>query len=352
MHNHLTLLVLLFSFFHGNAQDLSKDKPNIVFILADDLGYGDLGAYGQQIIKTPNLDQLAKEGIQFINFYSGTSVCAPSRSSLMTGQHTGHTNIRGNKEIEPEGQHPLADAVETVARHLKQAGYTSGAFGKWGLGMVGTSGDPTLKGFDEFFGYNCQRHSHRYYPTHLWHNDEKIILEGNDLTQKVQYAPELIQEKTLEFIDNNKDNPFFLFVPTVLPHAELAGPNDEYFKMYEDQFEETPHRGNDYGPNATIAGYSSVEKPRATYASMVSRMDGYVGQILDKLEEYNLTENTIVIFSSDNGAHREGGADPEFFNSAGNLRGFKRDLYEGGIRVPLIVKWPNVTPTAVTSEHI
>ena len=352
MHNQLTLLVLLFSFFHGNAQNLSKDKPNIVFILADDLGYGDLGAYGQQIIKTPNLDQLAKEGIQFINFYSGTSVCAPSRSSLMTGQHTGHTNIRGNKEIEPEGQHPLADSVETLAMLLKQAGYTSGAFGKWGLGMVGTSGDPTLKGFDEFFGYNCQRHSHRYYPTHLWHNDEKIILEGNDLTQKVQYAPELIQEKTLEFIDNNKDNPFFLFVPTVLPHAELAGPNDEYFKMYENQFEETPHKGNDYGPNATIAGYSSVEKPRATYASMVSRMDGYVGQILEKLEEYNLTENTIVIFSSDNGAHREGGADPEFFNSAGNLRGFKRDLYEGGIRVPLIVKWPNVTPTAVTSEHI
>lgn len=350
MRKSLLFLCLALCITQLNAQNAKR--PNIVFILADDLGYGDLGAYGQQIIQTPNLDRLAKEGVRFTNFYSGTSVCAPSRSSLMTGQHTGHTYIRGNKEIEPEGQEPLADSVQTLAMLLKDAGYATGAFGKWGLGMVGTSGDPTFKGFDEFYGYNCQRHSHRYYPTHLWNNDEKIILKGNDLTKKVHYAPELIQEKTLAFIDQHKEDPFFLFVPTVLPHAELAGPEDEFYKMYENKFEETPHKGNDYGPQATIAGYSSVEKPRATYASMVSRMDAYVGEILDKLEEHGLSENTIVIFSSDNGAHREGGADPAFFNSSADLRGFKRDLYEGGIRVPLIVKWPGKTAENKTYNHI
>jgi arylsulfatase A-like enzyme len=279
----IALLISFFS-FDGLAQSKHSAKPNIVFILADDLGYGDLGVYGQKIIKTPNIDRLAREGKLFTQFYAGTTVCAPSRSSLLTGKHTGHTYIRGNKEIVPEGQEPLADSVETYARLLQKAGYATGAFGKWGLGMVGTSGDPARKGFDYFFGYNCQRQSHRYYPTHLWDNDRKVVLEGNDLQHKAKYAPELIQEKTLAFIDRNKDKPFFLFVPSVLPHAELQGPDDEFFKLYKGKLSEKPFRGNDYGPNATIGGYASEAAPHATYAAMVSRLDDHVGQILQKLE--------------------------------------------------------------------
>ena len=294
-------LILVFFLLSPLLLQAQQDKPNIVFILADDLGIGDLGSYGQEKISTPHLDKLAAGGMRFTRFYAGTSVCAPSRSSLLTGQHTGHTHIRGNKEIMPEGQEPLADSVRTFAMILQEQGYRTGAFGKWGLGMVGTSGDPNRKGFDEFYGYYCQRQSHRYYPTHLWHNDRKIDLEGNDLTRKAVYAPELIQQQTLAFIRENKDKPFFLFVPTVLPHAELAGPEDAFFKKYEHAFEEKAHQGNDYGPNATIPGYASVAKPRATFAAMVSRMDHYVGQIMAELEKHGLTENTIIIFSSDNG---------------------------------------------------
>ncbi|HWK56572.1 MAG TPA: arylsulfatase [Parapedobacter sp.] len=330
----------------------AQKRPNIVFILADDLGYGDLGVYGQQHITTPHIDQLAAEGMRFTQFYAGTTVCAPSRSALLTGQHTGHTYIRGNKEIQPEGQEPLADSVQTFAQLLQRAGYVTGAFGKWGLGMVGTSGEPNRKGFDEFFGYNCQRQSHRYYPTHLWHNSEKVILAGNDLSQKAHYAPAIIQQKALAFIEEKKDTSFFLFIPTVLPHAELQGPADEHYKQYEYAFEEIPHRGNDYGPEATIAGYASIAKPRATFAAMVSRLDAYVGQVMAKLDELGLADNTIVLFSSDNGAHKEGGADPAFFNSSGGLRGLKRDLYEGGIRTPLIVCWPNYIAAGSVSDHI
>jgi arylsulfatase A-like enzyme len=345
-------LILVFFLLSPLLLQAQQDKPNIVFILADDLGIGDLGSYGQEKISTPHLDKLAAGGMRFTRFYAGTSVCAPSRSSLLTGQHTGHTHIRGNKEIMPEGQEPLADSVRTFAMILQEQGYRTGAFGKWGLGMVGTSGDPNRKGFDEFFGYNCQRQSHRYYPTHLWHNDRRVDLEGNDLTRKVTYAPELIQQQTLAFIRENKDEPFFLFVPTVLPHAELAGPDDEFFKKYEHAFEETAHKGNDYGPEATVPGYTSVAKPRATFAAMVSRMDHYVGQIMAELEKHGLTENTIIIFSSDNGAHREGGADPDFFNSTAGLKGYKRDLYEGGIRTPLIVNWKNHITAGSTSDHV
>ncbi len=304
-----------------------QKKPNIVFILADDLGYADIGAYGQTKIKTPHLDNLAKQGMIFTEFYTGTSVCAPSRSSLLTGQHTGHTYIRGNKELEPEGQEPLVDSVVTFAMQLKDAGYATGAFGKWGLGMVGTSGDPNRKGFDNFYGYNCQRQAHTYYPTHLWDNQEKVEFKDQNV-----YAADLIQEKTLAFIDENKDNPFFLFVPTVLPHAELAGPQDSLYRIYENQFEETPFKHNHY---------ANVDKPRAMYASMVARLDLHVGQIIEKLNELGLAENTIVMFASDNGAHKEGGADPDFFNSSGQFKGIKRSLYEGGLRTPFIAYWPN-----------
>lgn len=301
-------------------------KPNIVFILADDLGYADIGAYGQKIIKTPHLDTLAKQGMKFTAFYTGTSVCAPSRSSLLTGQHTGHTYIRGNKELEPEGQEPLVDSVITFAMQLQNAGYATGAFGKWGLGMVGTTGDPNKKGFDQFYGYNCQRQAHTYYPSHLWSNNEKIEFKDRNV-----YAADLIQEKTLAFIDEHKNEPFFLFVPTVLPHAELAGPQDSLYQRYENQFDETPYKHNHY---------ANVDKPRAMYASMVTRLDMHVGQIIAKLDSLGLAENTIVMFASDNGAHKEGGADPDFFQSSGEFKGIKRSLYEGGLRTPFIAYWP------------
>jgi len=342
---------LLLGMSCGN-QTQKASPPNIVFILADDLGYGDLGCYGQQYIETPHIDGLAGEGMRFTQFYAGATVCAPSRSVLLTGQHGGHTYIRDNRGVQPEGQYPLADSVQTFARLLQDAGYVTGAFGKWGLGMVGTSGAPDRKGFDTFFGYNCQLRAHRYYPRHLWHNDEKVILEGNDLVDKAVYAPEVIQRQTLKFIEDHRDTPFFLFVPTVLPHAELQGPEDEHYRKYENSFTETPHKGADYGPDASIGGYASVAKPRATFAAMVSRLDAYVGEIVAKLDELGLTENTIVIFSSDNGSHLEGGADPVFFNSSGGLRGYKRDLYEGGIRVPFIVKWPGKVAGGTESDFI
>lgn len=333
----------------------TSSKPNIVFILADDLGYGDLGFLGQQYIETPNIDRLAQEGMFFTNHYSGAPVCAPARSTFITGLHTGHTPVRGNFEVLPEGQYPMPDSLNTLAKVMKQACYTTGAFGKWGLGFVGTTGDPSQQGFDQFFGYNCQRYAHRYYPAYLWNNQEKVELTGNGWIQKTTYAPDLIQEKTLKFIEENKEQPFFLFMPIVMPHAELAAPDDEILKKYRLKFgEEKPHvggKGADYGPEMLIPGYQSEQYPHATFAAMVGRIDRYVGEVLAKLEQLGLTENTIVIFTSDNGAHQEGGADPDFFDSNGQFKGYKRDLYEGGIHVPLIVKWPGKVKPGTTSDH-
>jgi arylsulfatase A-like enzyme len=335
---------------------MAEVKPNIVYILADDLGYGDLGCYGQEKIETPNLDKLASKGMRFTQHYSGVSVCAPSRSSLMTGQHTGHTPIRGNKEVGEEGQTPLPARSITIAEMLKGAGYTTGAFGKWGLGFIGSEGDPVNQGFDIFYGYNCQRMSHRYYPPHLWSNQEKVLLEGNDWEHKVTYAPDEIQKQTFKFLEDNKDKPFFAYVPYVLPHAELISPDDAIFKKYDGKFEEIPYTEDnaytsDYGPNIVHKEYCPQPKPHAAYASMVSRLDTYVGQIMDKLEALGIADNTIIMFASDNGPHEEGGADPEFFNSAGGLRGVKRDLYEGGIRSPFIAVWPNKIKAGSVSSH-
>lgn len=338
-----------------------SEKPNIIYILADDLGYGDLGCYGQQWIKTPNIDRLAAEGILFTQHYSGSTVCAPSRSSLMTGQHSGNTFIRGNKASTESGR-DLPSEVITVAEILKEVGYTTGAFGKWGLGMMDTPGHPNKQGFDEFFGYLSQGRAHRYYPDYLDHNYGKYPLEGNDLVNTVTYSQDVMQEKTLEFIRANRDKPFFLYVPQIIPHAELAVPEDSIIKMYDGQFDETPwgfeptnnmYSGNDYGaPNFNIAGYAPVAKPRATFAAMVSRLDHYVGQIMVLLDELGISENTLIMFSSDNGPHIEGGADPDFFNSNGPFKGYKRDLYEGGIRAPMIARWPGKVKKGTVSDHI
>jgi arylsulfatase A len=354
MYRNLIWMISLLIHTGLFAQENKSQSPNIILILADDLGYGDVGFNGQKLIKTPNIDRLAKEGMRFNQFYAGTSVCAASRSSLLSGQHTGHTYIRGNKSVQPEGQQPIADSVLTVAEVLRSAGYATGAFGKWGLGPVGSEGDPNNQGFAEFYGYNCQSLAHRYYPAHLWENGRKVVLkENHDLMYNKEYAPDLIQQKALDFVDaRDGKQPFFLFLPYILPHAELAVPDDSLFRYYKGKFPEKPHKGLDYGINAAKGGYASQEYPHAAFATMVARLDMYIGEIMAKLKQKGLDKNTLVIFSSDNGPHVEGGADPQFFNSSGGFRGVKRDLYEGGIRVPFVVRWPGVIRPQSVSEHI
>tara|TARA_B100000949_G_scaffold182310_1_gene163580 strand:+ start:2871 stop:4322 length:1452 start_codon:yes stop_codon:yes gene_type:complete len=339
-----------------DAQNQEKvervEKPNVIYILADDLGYGDLGCYGQTKFATPNIDKLAQKGMLFTQHYSGSTVCAPSRSALMTGMHTGHTVVRGNKEVRPEGQHPIPDSTYTLAEAFKSAGYQTGAFGKWGLGYPGSEGDPIKQGFDTFFGYNCQRLGHNYYPRHLWSNNDSLVLEGNHGNKKEVYAPNLIHEKTLDFIDENKENPFFLYVPSIIPHAELVAP-DSIMNAFRGKYDpEHQFQGVDDGPDYRNGPYGSQKESHAAFAAMVSLLDLQVGEIMDKVEELGLTDNTIIIFTSDNGPHQEGGADPDYFDSNGPLKGYKRDLYEGGIRVPMIVSWPGVIDEGSKTDHI
>lgn len=333
------------------GSEATPDRPNIVFIIADDLGYGDVGYNGQEIISTPNIDNLAKNGLVFTQHYSGSTVCAPSRSSLLTGLHTGHTPIRGNYEVQPEGQYPLPDSVNTIFTLLEKAGYTTGAFGKWGLGYPRSEGDSQNQAVDVFYGYNCQRIGHNYYPYHLWSNGDSVVLEGNAGKQTGQYGPQLIHEQSLQFIESNKDRPFFMYVPTIIPHAELVVPDSIMIKYSGKYGKETPYEGVDDGPRYKLGGYMSLDEPRAAFAAMVELLDRQVGEIVKKLEELGIAENTLIVFTSDNGPHREGGADPDYFNSNGAFRGYKRDLYEGGIRVPMLAYWPGAIKAGRT-DHI
>jgi arylsulfatase A-like enzyme len=312
-------------------------KPNIVFILADDLGYGDLGCYGQEKIKTPNIDRLAREGMRFTQCYAGSTVCAPSRCALMTGLHTGHCTVRGNANV------PLRPQDRTVAELLKEAGYTTGLVGKWGLGEAGSTGVPNKKGFDYFFGFLNQVHAHNYYPHFLWRNDKKVPIEGNVQSsvkgvaeKRAEYAPDLFAKEALEFVDRNKDRPFFLYLALTTPHA-----NNERTKAGGNGMEVPdagPYRDRDW------------PAPEKDKAAMITRMDADVGKLMARLKELKIDDDTIVFFTSDNGPHKEGGNNPKFFNSGGGLRGIKRDLYEGGIRMPMIVRWPGRVRAGAVSD--
>lgn len=322
---------------------VAKPRPvfNVIYILADDLGYGDLGCYGQKLIHTPNLDKMAQEGVQFTQHYAGCSVSAPSRCSLMTGLTSGHAQVRGNVEINPEGQMPLAQGTYTLAKLFKEAHYQTGLFGKWGLGYPGSCSTPNQMGFDVFYGYNCQRKSHSYFPEYLWRNEDKVTMKGNENGARSNYTQDSIHIHAMQFIQKQKGKKFFAMLTYTLPHAELSVPDDELYKMYAGKFPEIPFvQGK--------SSYSSSASPRASYAAMVSRLDLYVGELMELLKAEGLEKNTIVIFSSDNGPHREGGGDPDFFDSYGPLRGVKRDLYEGGIRVPMIAWAPGTFKPAKT----
>ncbi len=307
----------------GTAQ---TTKPNVIFVLCDDLGYSDIEPYGQEKINTPHLSEMAEAGMQFSQFYAGTSVSAPSRASVITGMHTGHTHVRGNREYKPEGQEPVGSAL-TLGDLFQQAGYITGCFGKWGLGFPGSGSETNDKGFDRFYGYNCQRQAHTYYPEWLYDNKEKVMLNGE------HYSQDLIHQEAMQFIDDNSERPFFIYLTYTLPHAGLEQPDDSLVQQYRGVLP-------DPKPFPGTVSYAATHEPRVQFAGMVSRLDAYIGEIRQKLAEKGLAENTLLIFTSDNGPHQEGGADPKFFANEQTLRGLKRSLYEGGIRVPMLAEWP------------
>ena len=333
----------------------ASKKPNIVYILADDLGYGELGCYGQKYIRTPHLDSLAAEGMKFTQHYAGSPVCAPSRCVLLTGKHTGHAYIRDNgrppgRPHDPDksvfaGQNPFPDSEITIAELLKQQGYATGAIGKWGLGYPGSSGAPDRQGFDFFYGYNCQTHAHNHYPRFLYRNSQKENLEGNDRAATgEQYSQDLFIKEAKDFIRINQDRPFFLFLPLIIPHLAIQAP-EESLNEYKGLIPEAPYEHRGYIPHVY---------PRAAYAAMISHMDRGIGEILSLLKELALDEDTLVIFSSDNGPtyDRLGGTDSDFFESAGPFRGRKGSLFEGGIRVPLIARWTGKIEPGVRTDHL
>lgn len=356
----------------------AQSKPNIIYIMCDDMGWGDLGCYGQQLIATPNLDRMASEGMRFTQAYAGSPVSAPSRASFMTGQHTGHTHVRGNKEYWPGsgsvtygnntdyarvGQEPYATDHIIIPEIMKKEGYTTGMFGKWAGGYEGSASTPDKRGIDEYYGYICQFQAHLYYPNFMNEYSRsagdtevrRVVLEdnidhpmhGEGYKKRKQYTADLIHQKAMAWLDKQTaDQPFLGIFTYTLPHAELAQPEDSILLAYKGKFCQEKTFGGDAGSR-----YNPTEYGHAEFAAMITRLDVQVGEILAKLKEKGLDENTIVIFTSDNGPHEEGGADPAFFNRDGVLKGTKRSTHEGGIRVPFIVRWPGTVPAGVVSDH-
>ena len=368
MRFSLFILITGLLFFGCTTLDQNvQQPPNIIYILADDLGYGELGAYGQEKIKTPNLDLLAAQGMRFTQHYTGAPVCAPSRYMFLTGTHAGHAYIRGNYELgqfEDEnegGQMPIPETTPTLAKMLKNAGYQTAMVGKWGLGMNGTTGSPLLQGFDYYYGYLDQKQAHNYYPTHLWENDEPALLNNDyflvhtpiekgsdqqafDQFKGVDYSPDRMLGKALHFLDSTSSNkPFFLYYPSPIPHVSLQIP-DSLLNQYKDQFDEKEYYGTQ--------GYTAHQTPRAAYAAMITHLDYEVGKIWEAVKARGQEDNTLILFSSDNGPTFAGGVDAEYFNSAAGLRGLKMDVYEGGIRIPFIAYWKGKIQPGVSNAMV
>ena len=329
-----------------------ESRPNVIYIMADDLGYADITPYGQQLIETPNIERLAAQGMLLTQCYAGCTVSAPSRASLMTGLHTGHTYVRGNYEIDPEGQCPMPAGTYTLGTLFSNAGYVTGAFGKWGLGYPGSESVPSKVGFDRFYGYNCQRMAHTYYPDHLWDDDRRVDFPENVDPGRQTYSQDIIHAEALDFIHENAEagRPFFAYLAYTLPHAELCLPHDEVYQHYVEKFKDAPADAKPWVSHGS--SYGTSEHPMASFAAMVSRLDRYVGEVMALLEKEGIADNTLIVFTSDNGPHREGGANPDFFHSYGPLRGCKRDMYEGGIRVPFIVSYPGHIAEGAKSDQI
>ena len=369
---------LLLSTLSANGQ--KKDsKPNIIFILCDDMGYGDLGCYGQPFIRTPHIDAMASEGMRFTQAYAGSPVSAPSRASFMTGQHTGHCEVRGNKEYwgnspiimygnnkeySVVGQHPYDPDHVILPEIMKDNGYTTGMFGKWAGGYEGSCSTPDKRGIDEYYGYICQFQAHLYYPNFLNRYSKalgdagvvRIVMDENikypmygpEYQKRSQYSADMIHEKAMEWLDQqDTKQPFFGIFTYTLPHAELVQPEDSILNEYKAKFDpDKVYKGSEG------SRYNAITHTHAQFAAMITRLDYYVGEVLKKLKEKGLDENTLVIFSSDNGPHEEGGADPTFFGRDGKLRGLKRQCHEGGIRIPFIARWPGHVPAGKVNDHI